>query len=373
MNKIRVVVYSHDTFGLGHISRARKLSRAILLALPSNILIITGTAAHEIISFENGIDIIKLPSLKSIENQNELDYESYCGIDPEICLEIRKKIILETVKSYNPNLFFVDFSPKGIRSELLDTLEFLRKNTSCKIYLTMRDILDDPEVSIRKWKRRDYYNVIDSYYDRLLVFGDKTIFDFAKAYSIPSKTKRKILYMGYMIDLEERERNIGNKRDDYVVVTAGGGRDGFVVIDRVSMLIDEIKYIIAGPYMPDDEFARLRERFSESVVLRKSSDILDLMSRAKYCVTMCGYNTFCEIIQSGAPTITIPREFPEKEQLIRSSIFSRMSMFESIRRNDLSDDTFSRKRDKVVKAGAKIINFNCSYREAVKYLLEEDA
>jgi predicted glycosyltransferase len=45
---------------------------------------------------------------------------------------------------------------------------------------------------------------------------------------------------------------------------------------------------------------------------------------------MGGYNTLCEILNQGTPSLVIPRETPRKEQLIRAQAFKRYNLVDFI-------------------------------------------
>jgi predicted glycosyltransferase len=50
---------------------------------------------------------------------------------------------------------------------------------------------------------------------------------------------------------------------------------------------------------------------------------------------MGGYNTLCEILNQGTPSLVIPRETPRKEQLIRAQAFKQHNLVDYIPWADL--------------------------------------
>ena len=51
---------------------------------------------------------------------------------------------------------------------------------------------------------------------------------------------------------------------------------------------------------------------------------------------MGGYNTLCEILSQGTPSIVIPRETPRQEQLIRARAFKHHNLVDYIPWGELS-------------------------------------
>src|SRR5262249_60295142 len=70
----RVLLYSHDSFGLGHVSRCRTIANAIVEADHSvSVLIISGSPGIGSYEFPSGIDFVRVPGGVKIETG---DYDS---------------------------------------------------------------------------------------------------------------------------------------------------------------------------------------------------------------------------------------------------------------------------------------------------------
>ena len=60
----RVLIYSHDSFGLGHVSRCRTIANAIVEADKSvSVLIISGSPMIGSYEFRSGIDFVRVPGV----------------------------------------------------------------------------------------------------------------------------------------------------------------------------------------------------------------------------------------------------------------------------------------------------------------------
>ena len=56
----RVLIYSHDSFGLGHVSRCRTIANALVAADPNvSVLILSGSPVIGSYEFRSGIDFVR--------------------------------------------------------------------------------------------------------------------------------------------------------------------------------------------------------------------------------------------------------------------------------------------------------------------------
>src|SRR4030088_111418 len=139
----RVLLYSHDSFGLGHVSRCRTIANAIVEADQSgSVLIISGSPMIGSYEFRPGIALLRVPRVVKIETAEYSSANLRAGV--EHTLEMRTRIIRDTADIYRPDLFFVDKEPLGLRGEVVPTLAML-KARGTPLVLGLRDVMDDPE------------------------------------------------------------------------------------------------------------------------------------------------------------------------------------------------------------------------------------
>jgi len=67
-------------------------------------------------------------------------------------------------------------------------------------------------------------------------------------------------------------------------------------------------------------------------------------------VTMGGYNTVCEILCQGRPSLVVPRETPRLEQRIRAEMFCRQGLVEFLPWAELSPATLRQRLDRLLDA-----------------------
>jgi predicted glycosyltransferase len=343
----KIVLYSHDTFGMGNIRRTLLLSQEFITKYPgASILIITGSPMIHAFRIPKGIDYIKLPCLDRLEaEQYAPRYLHGC---PEEVKETREAIVKESVLRFNPDLMVVDKRAAGVDGELLPTLYALRENgRHTKLVLGVRDILDEPERTRKVLASNGSFHVIDEFYDEVWIYGSKSIFDTAKEYAFPESVVRKTFYCGYLKrPTVSAERTEGPPR---ILVTTGGGGDGSDIIEAyltgLSSLPRNVALrttIIFGPQMPQPRRLELLRRFdymADVNFLEFEADIANRYAESDVVISQAGYNTVCELLSFSRKAILVPRSEPVREQLIRSRLLAARGFFEFIEPQDLTPET----------------------------------
>ncbi len=122
----RMLIYSHDLFGLGHLRRCRAIAQSLVAYREDlSILMIAGSPIVGAFSFSPNVDFIRVPGVVKLANES---YQPHApGLSIEDVMEIRSAIILETARVFEPDIFLVDKEPLGLRGEVEATLDYLKK------------------------------------------------------------------------------------------------------------------------------------------------------------------------------------------------------------------------------------------------------
>ena len=235
----KIMVYSHDAFGLGNIRRMLAICQHLLKSISNlSILLLSGSPILQSFRLPPGLDYIKLPCFN--RGQSGKVGVKYLNADIESTLRLRSELILAAARNYQPDLVLVDKKPSGIKGELNLAIDHLKSNLpNTNFVLLLRDILDTPEKTVGEWQREGYYQQVESVYDRLLVVGMPEIFDLYHEYQFPKAIADKVRYCGYI----RKESGLKNRRDvrqelgissnkKLVLVTPGGGEDGYYLINN---------------------------------------------------------------------------------------------------------------------------------------------
>ena len=325
----RVLIYSHDSFGLGHLRRCRAIAHALVDNHPEmSVLILSGSPIIGSFDFRSRVDFVRIPGVIKLRNG---DYTSHSlHIEVEDTLALRSSIIRHTAETFDPDLFIVDKEPLGLRGEVRDTLEML-KARGVPLVLGLRDVMDDPILLAREWERKNAVPALRDLYDEVWVYGLPQVCNPLEEIDLPQSVHHKTIYTGYLrreADPKARASTHEAPIDGpYLLVTAGGGGDGEALVDWVlrayelgePMALPAL--VVLGPFMSSDSqsaFLDRVNRLSNVAAITFDPGIESLIQRADGVVAMGGYNTFCEILSFDKPALIVPRSVPRREQLIRA-------------------------------------------------------
>ncbi len=329
----RVLVYSHDSFGLGHLRRCRAIAQGLVAADPEvSVLILSGSPIIGRFDFGERIDFVRIPGIIKLENG---EYTTLAlGTDLEQTLAMREAIIRHTALAYDPDLFIVDKEPLGLRGEVRETLMLLR-GRGCPVALGLRDVLDDPAMLSDEWQRKGADAALAELYDEIWVYGLPQICDPLDGLQLPLSVRRKTAFTGYIrrslpspaIPANNAAAHVFGEDEPFLLVTAGGGGDGDAMLDWVLRAYESGAALpcrplfVLGPFMPADRQQHLRSRIQAvpgAGAITFDAYLETLIDRATAVVTMGGYNTFCEVLSFDKPALIVPRERPRQEQRIRA-------------------------------------------------------
>ncbi|TNE35483.1 MAG: hypothetical protein EP348_08810 [Alphaproteobacteria bacterium] len=328
-NARRILIYSHDSFGLGHLRRCRVMANALVEKNQNlSVLILSGSPIIGSFDFKARVDFVRIPGIIKLRNGEYTSLSLH--IDTEQTLAMRSSIIRHTAETFDPDIFIVDKEPYGLKGEVMETLEML-KARGTHLVLGLRDVLDDPALLAPEWKRKNVLPALESLYDDIWIFGVKQIYNPLTGLDIPANVKRKITYTGYLprhaSSISEPAILSEMNEEPYVLVTVGGGGDGEVLMDWVLRAYEGDReppfnaLFVMGPFMPPETRASFRDRIQRLSRVRAvtfDSHLERLMEEAAAVVAMGGYNTFCEVLSMDKRALIIPRTVPRREQYIRS-------------------------------------------------------
>jgi predicted glycosyltransferase len=341
----RILMYSHDTFGLGHLRRCRAIAHALVEDYRGlNILIISGSPIAGAFDYRARVDFVKIPSVIKRRNGEYVSLDRH--MDLHDTMKMRQSIIRYTAETFQPDLMIVDKEPLGLGGEMEETLSYL-KTRSTTLVLGLRDVMDAPRLLDAEWKQRDVMRKIDLFYDRIWVYGPEDFYDPLRELEVPASVRSRMSFVGFLPRHAFADALRNHQPDgDYILVTTGGGGDG---ADLIHDVLDSYRQdpdlrhralIVLGPYMPARKRRKLFKKgkkvpFVE--IIEFDSRMENLIAGAKGVVAMCGYNTFCEILSFDKPAIMVPRTRPREEQLIRARRGAELGLIGMVLPDDAAD------------------------------------
>ena len=352
----RLLVYSQDGLGLGHLRRTNTLARRFLSACPDACaLLVSDSPLGTFFGMAPNQDYLKLPSI--VKSRPGVWRGTSLPISGDDLLALRQDLLTSAALSFKPDLFVVDHMPHGALGELLPTLEALR-STDTRVVLGLRDIVDAPEIVRRRWQMEGAYEALESYYDLVLVYGNQDVYDVAVNYDMAPAVADRLHYCGYVCapDEAQQTRRVrtrclnGSKAERLIVATAGGGADAYPLMEALLGAMPAITAeaptaltIITGPFMPEDMRRALQVKANGSGVKIRTSvqDVLSYIAAADVVVGMAGYNTTVEVLRMATPAVLVPRAGPSAEQRTRARLFDERRWVEMVEPEALSPDTLA--------------------------------
>jgi predicted glycosyltransferase len=344
----RVLIYSHDSFGLGHLRRCRAIAHALVDANPAlSILILSGSPIIGSFDFRSRVDFVRVPGVIKLRNGEYVSLSLH--IDIEETLAMRSSIIRHTADMFDPDMLIIDKEPLGLRGEVRDTLALLRRRGAALI-LGLRDVMDDPDALESEWERKNAVPALSEFYDEIWVYGLPQICDPLAGLPVPASVRRRMIYTGYLRRSAREPSPAPEIRavvdSEFLLVTPGGGGDGEPLIDLVlrayeyDPAIPLPALLVFGPFMLPEQQAAFATRVARLANVRAitfDARLETLMARAAAVVAMGGYNTFCEILSFDKPALIVPRTVPRMEQAIRAQRAAELGLVATLSEADARD------------------------------------
>lgn len=335
----KVFLYSHDTYGLGHLRRNLAIAEHLLARTPGfSVRLLTGSPVIGNWRLPEGLNVTALPPV--VKTGVETYAPRYSTLPFGLVKAYREALILKSVIEESPDIFLVDHAPAGMNAELLSTLAFIRRELpETQVVLGLRDILDSPETVREIWRQQGIIPLLENLYDRVLVYGCRALFDVVEGYGIPSRVAEKLNYCGYVSRPVRRGPAKPVSGKPTILVTAGGGEDGYFLMEaylRALALSARGRVrsrIVTGPLMSAARRHALNELAGGDPnieIIIATMDLPRMLEEVDLVVAMGGYNTSVEIIASGKPAIIVPRAAPRAEQRMRAAMLARMGLVWSV-------------------------------------------
>ncbi len=343
---VRVLIYSHDSFGLGHLRRCRAIAHSLVDQFKGlHVLIICGSQIAGAFDFRARVDFVKVPSVIKLYNGEYTSINEH--IDIAETIELRKALILCTAQSFKPDIMIVDKEPFGLHEELKPALSFL-KSHGCVLALGLRDVMDAPDLLQKEWERKGMFAKVETYFDQLWVYGPENFWDPLQGLSVSQAVKNRVRWTGYL----HREIPVAPSRggitlpDNAILVTAGGGGDGADLFRQVTgaygydKTLTNPALLVLGPFMSTEDREDIRQRAASIpaiTIVDFDNRMEALMDDCAAVISMGGYNTFCEILSLGKRALLVPRVHPRQEQYIRAKRAAELGLVNMLHPDDANN------------------------------------
>jgi predicted glycosyltransferase len=340
---MKVMVGVTHLLGAGHLSRALTLARAFAAQGHDTVLVSGGRPVPHF--DRTGVDVAQLPPLHSDgTNFTHLLTDDGAAVT-EAAMQARRNMLLETLTQVQPDILITELYPFGrrvLRQEFLALLQTARSLPRRPLVLaSIRDILAPPSKPERATAADD---VIGRYYDGVLVHSDERSTPLDQSWPVSDRLRPKLHYTGYVAP-PAAGPHPDRAGQGEVIVAAGAGSVGDALFETAAMAARQPSAmtwrLLVGGAHPEPRIARLLDLSGGNAVVEPvRPDFRQLLYHADCAVTMCGYNTALDILQSGCPAVLVPfDDGGEVEQTLRAASLTRLDGITAVKTSDLSPET----------------------------------
>ena len=330
---MRILLYSQHVLGIGHFFRSMELARAL--------------HEHEVLFVEGGdplsgftapahVKRLLLPALMMDAEFKTMEVRQ--GSLEEI-KEVRTSLLLKAFRDFAPHVLLTELFPFGrrqFRFELLPVLRTIREeHMPTRVVCSLRDILVEKtdQAAYETW----VIEVLNRYYSLLLVHADPRLVLLEETFSRLDQITPPLRYTGFVArPLPTVTRQPGRR---VVVVSSGGGKVGAdllaAAIAAVKTLPDPdlLLKVFLGPFMgpPDREaLQNLAANDPRTLLMPFSSDFLAELLTADLSISMAGYNTCMDLLNTGIKALVYPFR-QNREQGLRAGKLESLGLVRVIR------------------------------------------
>ncbi|MFN2354128.1 MAG: glycosyltransferase family protein [Desulfopila sp.] len=364
---MKIVYYCQHVLGIGHFHRSLAICRE--LAAAHDVTMITGGAPVE--TGDEQIAFFQLPGLMMDATFNNLA-PTGTGTNTEKEPPDTEPATLETVKrrraallytffeEHRPDACIIELYPfgrKSFRFELDPVLQAIRDGRlpGCHVFCSLRDILVERHDS-GKFEQR-VITTLNDFFDGLLIHGDKKCIALDATFSRLHDITIPMAYTGYVTPFipaaprADVRHNLGfSDATSLIVASIGGGNVGSELLlsmaeamSFMDVMDDPFLHlqIFTGPYIDNNDLTRLSDHSDARItVSRFTAEFMHWLRAADLSVSMAGYNTTMNILQSGVPALLYPFG-QNQEQLLRLQALGHNLPLKMLEQRDLQPETLA--------------------------------
>lgn len=368
MSTRRAFFYVQHLLGIGHLKRAVTLARAMAAAGLDVTLASGGLPVAELApeGKMHGVRVVQLPPASA----GDLGFKTL--VDSEgrqidaVWRRVRSDALLAAWRAADPHVLMIELFPFGRRQMRFELLPLLEAATGAArrpiagaarrpaIACSVRDVLGAQKSEARQEETLD---LVERYFDRVLVHGDPRVIAFDRTFSGASRIAGRIEYTGYVVDAARRPDSNAGKGE--VIVSAGGGAVGAALLEAamrakpLSALRDRKWRVLAGNNLPPGDFQKLAALAAGEAGIefeRSRPDFIALLSNCALSISQAGYNTLMETVRAGARAVVVPfAGGHETEQTLRARCFGERGLLELLEENALTPATLAAAVDRAAR------------------------
>ena len=340
MSAPRVMFYVQHLLGIGHLSRASRIARAMV---DRGMAVTLVTGGMPVPGFPGpGIPNVALPPVAVgdvsfsglVDGQGRPADAAY--------MATRQAALLQAFHDARPEAVMLEafpFGRKQVRTELLALIAAIEASTPRPALIaSLRDILQRRSKPSRDEETVD---LVQRHFDMVLVHGDPAFAALGDSFPYADRISDKVVYSGLVCPPPPPP---APEHFD-IILSAGGGAVGAGLLRAgvaAAALMPDIAnwLVIAGPNLPQALVdALLLQKPANVTLTRFRPDLASLLSGARLSVSQAGYNTVGDILQAGCRAVLVPFTGQgETEQADRAERLARLGRVTVVPDTDLTGE-----------------------------------
>lgn len=360
---MKVMIIVTHLLGSGHLSRALTLGRAFGAAGHEVCVVSGGLPAPHLDA--TGVRLIQLPALRSDGTAfTRLLRPDGSPVDAG-WLDGRRAILLEHFDRFAPDLLICELFPFGRRilsEEFLPLLETANARPKRPVTLcSIRDILAPPSKPAKAQRAEE---IVARHFDAVLVHSDPNILRLEDSWPVSNALSEQLRYTGFVAPPAAAPHPDGAGADE-IIVSAGGGAVGEALYRCAAHAAQQSDWpwrLLVGGTDPAPRIQALRDDTQAPglVIEAARPDFRQMLHHARASVSLCGYNTALDLLQTGAPSVLVPFDAGgELEQTIRARSLARRTGFAMLDSGSLTPARLLQALNQVLEAPRRVADPDC--------------
>ncbi|MEP3917069.1 glycosyltransferase [Ascidiaceihabitans sp.] len=347
-----MIIVTH-LLGSGHLSRALTLGRCFAQKGHAVRILSGGMPAPHLDT--TGVQFLQMPPLRSDgTNFTDLLDDRGTAANPNY-MSSRRDMLVDALRTDPPDVIITELFPFGRRSlkdefqHLLDAAHSLSPKPL--VFASIRDILAPPS---KPRKAEFAAEVLDRFYDGVLVHSDPEITPLGISWPVTDALEQRLSYTGFVAPTPPNDHPDALGQGE-ILVSAGGGSVGdgiFETCIKAAILRPDLKWrILLGGSDADVRIKAFKATAPANVILNAARpDFRQMLRHATASVSMCGYNTALDVLQTQVPAVFIPFDAGgEVEQTLRAKALAALPGIQVVLSDALTPNALIAALDSVSK------------------------
>lgn len=354
----RILVYVQYLKGIGHLQRIGLIAEAAAVR-GLDVHIVTGGLPLPGFA-PQGASLHQLPPLQAGPGGfSDLRDGDGQPVD-DAWRQGRRDGLLALLAAIAPDLLLIEAYPFGRRMlafELGPLLEAAWVRAPRPAVLSsVRDIL---QAERKPGRAAETVALLNRRFDAVLVHGDPGFAALAESFPRAGELTMPLHHTGFIAAPEAAFAPQDDTPSGEVVVSMGAGAIGPRLMEAAlaararCALAGAPWRLIAGPHLPEREFARLKQAAGSGVTVERfRRDFRRLLAAARLSISYAGYNTCADLLRAGVPAVLIPYAAGggETEQTARAGKLAALGLAQVVAERELTPEALGRAVDAALAA-----------------------